>query len=435
MARSLLATPVLLMAAVLAVSGQPHVDELRTQVASRFVVLPIANGIVLTPRFKTSIKSIEVSESAIAVDGAPVTGRELREQLGNDAEIVLQVSYLDNAARADLARSQTPKPAERTSPPPTLPGADSDRARFPEEPRSPRSRRRDEIVRIGGSVTVPADESVRGDVVVVGGSARIEGEVDGEVVVVGGSAQFGPQADVRGDVTVVGGGLFRHESAIIRGGVHEVGLGGVPWRGNWSRHGDWDWWDGFDPVLRLFGTTVRVTLLILLTALVLFLARAPVEQIADRVAADPLKSWFVGFLAEMLFLPVLVMTVVVLAISIIGIPLLLLVPVALVALIVVMLVGFTAVAYQVGRMLQDRVEGLRTRPYAATILGILLIVSPVLLARFIGFTGMGMLMWPIAAIGFLFEYSAWTAGLGAAALVRFAKPAQPPAATTSAIVG
>jgi hypothetical protein len=130
MARSLLATPVLLMAAVLAVSGQPNVDALRTQVASRFVMLPIANGIVLTPRFKTSIKSIEVSESAIAVDGVPVTGRELRERLGNDAEAVLQVSYLDSAARAALARGQTPKPSEPASPPTmTSPGAESNRDR------------------------------------------------------------------------------------------------------------------------------------------------------------------------------------------------------------------------------------------------------------------------------------------------------------------
>ena len=190
-------------------------------------------------------------------------------------------------------------------------------------------------------------------------------------------------------------------------------------RGNW----EWDWMDGIYPVARLTGTLVRIALLALLTALVLFVARQPVEQIADRVAADPLKSWFVGFLAEMLFLPVLVLTAVVLAISIVGIPLLVLIPVAIVAALVAMLVGFTAVAYHIGRLLQDRVEALRTRPYVAMFGGILLIVSPVLLARLVGMTGdLWFLVWPIAAVGFLLEYIAWTAGLGAAALVRFDRP-------------
>jgi hypothetical protein len=176
-------------------------------------------------------------------------------------------------------------------------------------------------------------------------------------------------------------------------------------------------------------------LLALLTALVLFVARTPVEQIADRVAADPVKSWFVGFLAEMLFFPVLIMTVVVLAISIIGIPLLLLVPVAIVAALVVMLVGFTAVAYHIGRLLQDKVEALRARPYAATFAGILLIVSPVLLARLVGLTGeLWFLVWPIAAVGFLLEYIAWTAGLGAAALARFNRPTPPPTITQPAVI-
>ena len=71
-----------------------------------------------------------------------------------------------------------------------------------------------------------------------------------------------------------------------------------------------------------------------------------------------------------------------------------------------MLVGFTAVAYHIGRLLQDKVDALRTRPYAATFTGILLIVSPVLLARLVGLTGgLGFFVWPIAAVGFLLEYT------------------------------
>ena len=438
MARAFVTAPMLLMLVVITASGQGQVEELRAKLESRFEIVPIAGGVVLTPRFRTSIKSVELSD-AIAIDGAPVSGPELRERLGNDANLVLQASYLDAAGRRALAIGKRPlsKPVDPTAP--TIDPGSSPTSE-PEVPRMPRNRRREDIVRIGGSVSVDSDEYVRGDVVVIGGSANINGEVDGEVVVVGGSARFGPQADVRGDITIVGGGLSRDQRATIRGGIHEVGFGDIAWRGRgeWGRNANWDWMNGFYPVARLTGTLVRITLLILLTTLVLFVAKVPVEQIADRVAVDPVKSWFVGFLAEMLFIPVLIMTAVVLAISIIGIPLLVLLPVAIVALLVVMLVGFTAVAYHIGRLLQDKVDVLRTRPYAATFTGILLIVSPVLLARLVGLTGdLGFLVWPIAAVGFLLEYSVWTAGLGAAALVRFNRPSTPPVivTTTPAVSG
>ena len=423
MARTFIAASAFAMLAVLCGSAQSQVDELRSRLERRFEIVPIANGVVLTPRFRTSFRSIEISESTIAIDGAPVTGPELRKLLDDDADLVLQLSYLDPPARRSLAIARTPPPAPAETTTPTI----EQRPAQPDVPRTPRGRSREDIVRIGGSVTVDNDEYVRGDVVVVGGSANINGEVAGEVVVVGGSARFGPQADIGRDITVVGGGISRDPGATIRGGINEIGFGDMPWRGEWGRHAEWDWMDGIYPVARLTGTLVRVTLLILLTTLVLFVARTPVEQIADRVAADPVKSWFVGFLAEMLFIPVLIMTAVVLAISIIGIPLLVLLPVAIVALLVVMLVGFTGVAYHIGRLLQDKVDVLRTRPYAATFTGILLIVSPVLLARLVGLTGdLRFIVWPIAAVGFLLEYAVWTAGLGAAALARFNRPPQVP---------
>jgi hypothetical protein len=425
MARTFLAVPLLIMLAVMTGSAQPRVDDLRRQLEARFEILPIANGVVLRPKFKTSVRSIELAGQTIAIDGTPVTGAELGERIGNHSDLVLQLSYLDTDARRALARGEKPaseKPADPA--PPTIAEPDS----LPDQARAPRARRREDIVRIGGSVAVDADESVRGDVVVIGGAATINGEVDGEVVVVAGSASFGPQADVRGDVTVVGGMLTRDSKAIFRGRLQEVGFGGVPWRGEWSRNRNWDWMSGIYPVARLTTTLVRIGLLVLLTALVLFIARGPVERIADRVAADPVKSWFVGFLAEMLFIPVMVMTTILLVITVVGIPLLVLLPVAVVAGGVAMLVGFTAVAYHIGRMLQERFDALRSSPYAATFIGILLIVSPVLLARLVGLTGEMTMVWPIAAVGFLFEYMAWTAGLGAAALARWGRQAVPPQA-------
>src|SRR3954469_11294259 len=68
---------------------------LETRLQQRFQVLPIANGVVLTPKFRTAVRAIEVSDRTIAIDGTVVTGGEIREKLGADADLIFQLSYLD----------------------------------------------------------------------------------------------------------------------------------------------------------------------------------------------------------------------------------------------------------------------------------------------------------------------------------------------------
>src|SRR5438132_13903620 len=72
---------------------------LQTRLQDRFQILPIANGVVLTPKFKSTVRAIEVTDRPIAVDGMAVTGPELRDKLGADAELIFQLSYLDPASR------------------------------------------------------------------------------------------------------------------------------------------------------------------------------------------------------------------------------------------------------------------------------------------------------------------------------------------------
>jgi hypothetical protein len=431
MARAVAIAPVLLFLTILGASAQGDADGIRKRLEPRFDILPVAEGVVLRPRFRTDVRTVEVSDAGIAIDGEPVTGGELRQRLGGDADVVLQVTYLDRAARRSLAnvgQSATPaQPSVEPAQPSPLPNVDRDSP-------GPRARGRGDVVRIGGSVSVASDETVNGDVVVIGGSANVDGEVRGDVVVIAGAATLGPRAVVRNDVTVVGGGVTRDPQAVIYGDVNDVGMGqmaSAPWMdGRWSRRSwGWDPTGQRYPAVRLIGTLARAALMMLLMVAVLFVARAPVEQIADRAAAEPVKSWAVGFLAELLFVPVLVLTVVALAISIIGIPLLILVPVAIVAAIVAMLVGFTGVAYHIGRVLQQHVDVLRMRPYAATCAALGLILAPLLLARLSGLVLGWPLMWALSGIGFVLEYVAWTIGLGAAALARFG--AKAPAATAA----
>lgn len=202
---------------------------------------------------------------------------------------------------------------------------------------------------------------------------------------------------------------------------------------------------------RLFGTIFRLVLLGLLTSLVMLVAQRPVERLAGRVAAEPIKAGLVGFLAEILFLPVLVLTVVILAVSIIGIPLLLLVPFALIALLFALLYGFTGAAYGIGRLVGERFGWTTRQPYVVLILGVLAIFTPLLAARIFGLAGglFHAFALALAAVGFLVEYAAWTAGFGAALMGAFARrppptggemsgvpaPSAPPEATGAQLTG
>jgi hypothetical protein len=117
-----------------------------------------------------------------------------------------------------------------------------------------------------------------------------------------------------------------------------------------------------------------------------------------------------------LFFPVLLITVVILAVSIIGIPLLVLVPFAILAIIVVALVGYTGVAYYVGGLLAGRIGWSDRGAYAAVLLGVLAIALITIVARAAAVVGAGMFAFPVAFVGYLVEYLAWTLGFGAAIL-------------------
>ena len=125
--RSLLRAGVLTLVATLGsgVIGAPMVAQetsvvdpaLKSRVERRFRVLQVREGLVLTPRREVrGLQSIEIREGVIAVDGTPTSGAQLRERLGADADLVLQVSYLSAEA---LAAWAAPLPPPPPPPPPS----------------------------------------------------------------------------------------------------------------------------------------------------------------------------------------------------------------------------------------------------------------------------------------------------------------------------
>lgn len=412
--------------------------ELRQQVERRFDVLPLHDGLALRPKsHSVRARAIEITSSAIAIDGQPVTGPELRDRLGADAELVLKLSYLDAETRRAMFA-----PPEPSRPPETPPSAAAPTPPAPpEEPLPPRPPRRhstsDARVRIGGSITVARDETVTNDVVCIGGSADVQGRVEGNVVVIGGTATLGPEADVSGDVSVVGGTLNRDPAAHIGGRLNEVGIEGL--EGLRSLHGL-----RYGPIgllalspmrhgIALVGTTMRLAIVCLLACIVVLLGGRYVERVGARAAAEPIKAGAVGLLAELLFFPLLVISAVVLIVTIIGIPLLVLIPVALLAAAILALVGFTSVAWTIGRAISTRVGWNVENVYLVAVVGVVTVIGPVLLARVTGLAG--PLLFPITgmllALGLLFEYCVWTIGIGALVLARFDRPrSATPAPTT-----
>lgn len=386
---------------------------LREQLERKYDLVPLTDGVGLRPKARGDVRLVEVTAGTIAINGDVVTGRELRDRLGADADAVLRLSYLSTDELREVAAPPAPAPAP-PAPEPSL-------ERTPSEPRAEigrRHRSHGDRIRIFGNVSVNQDEEIGGQAVAVFGSVRVDGKVDDQVVAVLGSVVLGSDAVVGGDVVSVGGRVIRSPGAETRGSVTEVALtdSWVPFHGPWSRG-----WEGapfffsFGAVPRLIGTGVRLSLLLLLTGVALLVARRSVDASAVRVADNPLKTTVVGLVAEVLVLPILVLTTIVLSISIIGIPLLLLLPFVVLALLVMALVGFTGTAAAIGNAVQRRYSPGAQTPYMAVVVGLLVILSPVLLGRLLAVVG-----WPVTpvsvllvAIGFTLELLAWASGFGA----------------------
>jgi hypothetical protein len=409
------------------VQESPPRDPLRARIEARYEIIPLRDAIGLRPKIRGArIRMIEVSDEGISIDGATVSGRELRDRVGSDADSIIQLSYLDPARRREflgLANGAVPPAPPPPPAAPAVPGVQEPRPpTVPEADRSrPRRQHVGDRVRVMGSVTVPRDESVDGQVVAVFGSVRIDGSVSDQVVAVLGSVDLGPEASVDGDVVAVGGRVNRAEGASIRGRVTEVNLpreavvGGLPWRRGPFTLG------AFSGTSRLFGTLFRLFVLGLLGSIVVLMLRQPIERISQRVRTEPVKMALIGLLAQLLFLPALILSVIILALSIIGIPLLVFVPFLVVAVLFVLLGGFTGAAYLLGGWAAGRAGIADDQPYARVWLGVLLILTPLLAARLFGLIGgpfhLAAVM--IASFAILLEYMVWTTGFGAALTTTF----------------
>jgi hypothetical protein len=276
-------------------------------------------------------------------------------------------------------------------------------------------------LRIAKDYYLPADQVVTRRVVIVGGAATIDGTVEDDFVVIGGSVRVGPTAHIRGDLTTVGGAVIVAAGADVTGQIHDVSVVWPELRfvlRDWIRGADRGWW----AVLSLLGNIFRLTLVMIAACVLAFVAPGWIGRIARRSSEVPLAAGLAGFAAQVLFVPVLAVTVAALVITLIGIPLLLLVPFVLLGLAVVWLAGFAAVAAHIGRRFRSRTGGdaidvpVFDIACGVALLGVLSVIGSILA---LGPAAFGPAAAACAAAGVAIEYLAWTVGLGAALLAPF----------------
>ena len=457
-----------------AVQGQ----ELRRQIESRYQVVPIRGGVVLTPRqARRGVRAIEVSGDAIAINGERVNSQIARDWLGEDARLILPLLDLEPAARREMfgmsAEAAPPPPIPEPGETPEVPEPSGTpeipEGEVPEEievetPASPevpelpeapepvvhsgsrvkfggnilveKEELAEEAVAIGGSVRV--DGQVSRDVVAIGGPVRINGHVGGDVVSVGSSVYLGPEAVVEGDVSSTGGTIERSAGSQIHGSTSEVD---PPWRGPWREGRDFDPPFGpftlFGASMDAFGSILGMVTLALLTCLTLLIARRPLEQVELRLKTEPLKSAAVGLLGFLSSVPLVVvvlgilfMVSLVLVVLLVGCLLLVLLPffaMALVlALMLALVLGYSASAYRVGRWLEQRYDRSFGGPYAAALVGVLVIQVWSVIGHLLSW-GPGVLdifSNMFLLFGGVLQLAAWMVGFGAVLLSRIGAPAR-----------
>ncbi|MCP3957222.1 MAG: hypothetical protein GY719_05160 [bacterium] len=447
------------------------------RLGDRYEVLTLTDSYVLQPTDPDAdFRAIEVKASSVAVDSEPVSRSELEELVGEDAELVFELAELGSAewsATEELRLRIERMAEERRLEVQEIEALIRERAEeiesleaehlevieeaLEDQRRAERNRhrearrgrvRRDTRVSFGSSLTIEDNETsqdvvvlggsldiegdVSGDATVVGGSAEVKGEVSGTVTAVGGSIFLGPDARIFGDALSIGGAVHRDPTAEIYGEITEVSLGpGVElddlWEGIWMPDWLFGWFDfGMGRLAFKVALTVFLTMQLLIILLLFPRLTAAVSQRAEH---ETWKAGLAGLGAQLLFLCTMIVICGILVLTVVGIPLaVILLLLACLVLAIFFLLGYAGVAMAGGRLLQRRFGWQGVAPYLLVLLGVLLIQGWSILAVALGSFGgpVKIFAWLMVPLGFAIKYVAWTIGLGAILLHRFSsRPAGP----------
>lgn len=268
-------------------------------------------------------------------------------------------------------------------------------------------------VSVGKDMYVGPSDVIEDAVVSIAGSLRIDGRVEGEAIAVGGNVVLGPSAVVTGDVVTVAGKLEVAPGARLLGRASEMLVTwpefavSVPGLGDYSMRllarTEWPAW------LALAATLGRLSVTLLLGALLVLVGPETIRRIGAEAAGAPGMSFAAGLLTHVFFVPALFFCGVVLAVSVIGLPLVPLVFLAGFVVFVVSIAGLAGVLTRCGRIVSDQTFGAFT--LAACFYGVMSILP------FVAWIWTGRLTGVTFALLFamsVIEAIAWWLGTGAA---------------------
>lgn len=202
----------------------------------------------------------------------------------------------------------------------------------------------------GCSVTI--DGSLGGDVAVFFGSVTINGDVAGDVAVFGGELKLGPASSVGGDVAVFGGDINRDPNSAVHGKVAQ--FGGPLFFGVGTL--------GILGVLLLMGSALGVLIYLLCYAIA---GRPRIETTTAVVSGNMGQAAIYGFGAALVGVGLILGAAVALG----GASRVVVLVTLGLALLVFVLVGNTAVALWLGRMVAKSAG-----PVGAIVIGSILLV-------------------------------------------------------------
>lgn len=274
-----------------------------------------------------------------------------------------------------------------------------------------------DVVRVGSDFTLKSGEQI-GNLVVVIGTALVEGEprdtvvvfghaelsstadIRGSLVLVDSDTNVAPGARVRGDLVVIGG-QFNAPADFAAGGSHVIidnhTLGGrLAGVFAWITRGLF-WGRPIVPQLGWVWAAVLVFFLVYLLVSLVF--EKPVSEVADVLAHRPLSAFGVGLLVLLLVGPVSVL----LAVSVIGVAV---VPLVLCALLVAWVIGKVAGARWIGASVFPRTEDSRWHAISVFALGfaIITVAYMVPILGFVTWTMMGVFGLGASALAFVAAY-------------------------------
>jgi hypothetical protein len=298
-------------------------------------------------------------------------------------------------------------------------------------------------VHVGEDITIPADETVDGSMIVVDGDLDVRGEVDGSVVMVGGALHLDESGRVTGDVRLSDARIFR-DGGEVEGDVSNVrtdpdfvdrdelrdelrrelreeirvdrdgrGVGGIV--------GDF-----VGGMAETIGSLLTIILIgVLGGGLAVYFARENLEVVAEAARKAPVRAGMVGVAGAFLTLPAWILGALGLIVTIVGILALpfwiVLFPVAV---CLALAVGYLAVAQSVGewvaRQRLSKLDWVRvSNPYSTIVAGVGALSMAFVFSNLIQMFGfLGVLSVLLAVFGGLVTGAAVLVGFGAVLLTR-----------------